>query len=257
MIAIPPGTLRMGSNDTRPNETIPKSRNQGSPQVIDLPPEFPEHEVSVLGFYLDRTEVTNRAFMEFLEATGRESWGANIWPENGGRPDPGKLDWPVTRVTYHEAVEFAAWRGCCLPDESQLEWAARGPKARTAPANLPDNAPLERWTQLHAVESDPIDRTEIGAQILHGLFGNAGELTLFRFRPYPHPRRPVSGSSARIAIVVRSGTGHDSLGSKLVSLGFVKRGAVLPEAHESHIGFRCARSIQTRISLSPQHLQQE
>ncbi len=241
MVEIPPGTLNMGSNDMLPGEG----------EVTFLPPEFPEHKVSMRGFFLDRTEVTNRAFMQFLENTGRKSWGANIWPGSGGRPEPGKLDWPVTQVTYDEAVEFAAWRGCCLPDESQLEWAARGPNALKTPANAPPGAPPERWLQLHGVESDQVDQTEIGSQRVCGLYGNAGELTLFRFRPYPHPQRPVSGSTARTGFVVRSGAFHDSLRLKTLSLGYLKRASLIPEARDSHVGFRCARPVQTRVTLSP------
>jgi serine/threonine protein kinase/formylglycine-generating enzyme required for sulfatase activity len=242
MVEIPPGTLRMGSNETLPGEGM----------VRTAPPEFPEHDVPVRGFYLDRTEVTNRAFLEFLTRTGREGWGANIWPESGGRPEPGKLDWPVTRVTYQEAVEFAAWRGCCLPDESQLEWAARGPTRLKTPTNVPADVPPERWTQIHGVESDALDQTELWSQRILGLYGNAGELTLFRFRPYPHPDRTVSGSTSRIGFVARSGAFRDSLSSKIVSLGYLKRASLIPEARDSNVGFRCARSVQTRINLSPQ-----
>jgi formylglycine-generating enzyme required for sulfatase activity len=241
MVEISPGTLNMGSNATSPGEGM----------VINVPPEYPEHEVSMHGFFLDRTEVTNRAFMEFLTNTGREHWGKDIWPESGGRPVSGELDWPVTRVTYHEAVEFAAWRGCSLPDESQLEWAARGPNGLKTPANAPPDAPPERWLELHGVESDRIDQTQIGTQRIFGLYGNAGELTLFRFRPYPHPFRPVSGSSSRVGFTVRSGAFRDSLRSKTLSLGYMKRASLIPETRDSNVGFRCARSFQTRVSLSP------
>ena len=86
MVEISPGTLNMGSNDTLPGEGT----------VRTAPPEFPEHKVSMRGFFLDRKEVTNRAFMEFLRATDRESWGAKIWPESGGRPEAGK-----TRLAGH------------------------------------------------------------------------------------------------------------------------------------------------------------
>ena len=32
--------------------------------------EFPRHKVKLTGFYLDETEVTNKQFLEFVEATG-------------------------------------------------------------------------------------------------------------------------------------------------------------------------------------------
>jgi formylglycine-generating enzyme required for sulfatase activity len=247
MSEIRGGTLKMGSNETIPGQGVMRG----------APPEYPEHDVPVPSFFLDRTEVTNRAFMEFLAKTGREAWGARIWPETGGRPDSAHLDWPVTRVNHGEAVEFAAWRGCILPEESQLEWAARGPDALTRPTTGAEHSSSEDWTRLHAVDSDPLDRTDFWSQRILGLYGNAGELTLFRFRPYPNQDRAVSGNSARIGFVVRSGAFYDSLASKLVPLAYLKRASLLPEARNSHVGFRCARSIETRIRVPHQSLAQE
>jgi formylglycine-generating enzyme required for sulfatase activity len=240
MSEIQGGDLKMGSNETLPGQGVMRI----------APPEYPEHEVTVPGFYLDRTEVTNRAFMAFLVKTGREAWGANIWPETGGRPESDHLDWPVTRVRRDEAVEFAAWRGCTLPDEAQLEWAARGPDGLTKPKPLVADASSQAWAQIHAVDSDPLDRTDLWSQPILGLFGNAGEMTLFRFRPYPHQDRYLSGSSARLGFTVRSGSFQDSLTAKLFALGYIKRASLIPEARNSHVGFRCARAIETRINVS-------
>jgi sulfatase modifying factor 1 len=51
MAWIPPGKFTMGAND-------------------GLPDERPLHDVKVKGFWMDRTEVTNDQFAEFVEATG-------------------------------------------------------------------------------------------------------------------------------------------------------------------------------------------
>jgi formylglycine-generating enzyme len=53
MVKIPGGTFMMGANN-----------NQASPD------EYPRHKVSVSGFWMDETEVTNRQFTAFVEATG-------------------------------------------------------------------------------------------------------------------------------------------------------------------------------------------
>ncbi len=237
----------MGSNETLPGNGMTRS----------APPEYPEHEVSVPGFYLDRAEVTNRAFWEFLEQTGREAWGARIWPDTGSRPEAARLDWPVTRVAYREAVEFAAWRGCSLPEEAQLEWAARGPNRLKMPVGTTADVPSDHWTELHPVCSDPLDQTRMAGQSIFDLFGNAGELTLFRFRSYPKRGGPLTGSTATQGFVVRSGAFRNSLDSKLVSLGYLKRASLIPEARDDHVGFRCARSMNPRISPFPRHLAQE
>ena len=51
MIWVPGGTFRMGSDQHYPEEA-------------------PAHEVSVDGFLIDRTPVTNREFLQFVNATG-------------------------------------------------------------------------------------------------------------------------------------------------------------------------------------------
>ena len=51
MIFIPGGTFRMGSDRHYPEEA-------------------PVHRVTVDGFWMDRTPVTNRQFKEFVKATG-------------------------------------------------------------------------------------------------------------------------------------------------------------------------------------------
>ena len=53
MVWIPGGTFLMGGDNEQARED-----------------EFPKHQVSVGGFYMDTHEVTNRQFQEFIEATG-------------------------------------------------------------------------------------------------------------------------------------------------------------------------------------------
>ena len=127
--------------------------------------------------------------MEFLTKTGREGWGANIWPESGGRPDPARLDWPVTRVTYHEAVEFAAWRGCCLPDESQLEWAARGPNGLKTPSERPARCAPRAMDATFTMSSLTHSiKPKIWSQPIFGLYRQCR-----RAYPVPIPALPPPG----------------------------------------------------------------
>ena len=61
MIFIPGGTFRMGSDKHYPEEA-------------------PVHRVTVDGFWMDRTPVTNRQFKEFVKATGHVTF-AEIAPD--------------------------------------------------------------------------------------------------------------------------------------------------------------------------------
>ena len=58
MIRIPGGTFRMGSDHHYPEEA-------------------PVHRVTVDGFWIDRTPVTNRQFKAFVSATGHVTFGAD------------------------------------------------------------------------------------------------------------------------------------------------------------------------------------
>ena len=60
MVAIPGGTFGMGSDHHYPEEA-------------------PVHRVTVDGFRIDRTPVTNRQFKKFVRATGHITW-AEIRP---------------------------------------------------------------------------------------------------------------------------------------------------------------------------------
>ena len=98
---------------------------------------------SVAGFLFDRDPVTNRAFQRFVDAGGYRK--KELWPErirvNGeertrddllaelgdatGQPGPatweagtcppGQEDFPVTGVSWYEALAYASWAGKALP----------------------------------------------------------------------------------------------------------------------------------------------
>ena len=66
MIFVPGGTFRMGSDRHYPEEA-------------------PVHRVTVGGFWIDQTPVTNRQFKEFIRATGHVTF-AEIPPEQSTSP---------------------------------------------------------------------------------------------------------------------------------------------------------------------------
>jgi len=103
--------------------------------------ERPRHAVEVAPFYLDRTPVTNGAFVEFLDDAGGEPpeyWepdGAGGWTRTVmGETEPVDPRLPVIHVDWHQADAFARWAGKRLPTE--LEWEVAASGAERERANL-------------------------------------------------------------------------------------------------------------------------
>ena len=98
-------------------------------------------EVYLPDYYIDKTEVTNQQFEQFLEATGyRPKWPKNFlrhW-RKGAYPK-GKGDHPVVWVSLEDSKAYAGWAGKRLPTEEQWQKAAQGRDGRTWPwGNLYD-----------------------------------------------------------------------------------------------------------------------
>jgi iron(II)-dependent oxidoreductase len=158
MVRIPAGTYPVGSRDQHP------LANRAA---------MPAHTVVIRAFRIDRTEVTNAQFAEFMNALpikaigtalGGKVTSANIAPshralflEFSSRPSPytmidlddddariGVLDGrfvpnpdhdnhPVTETTWAGALAYCRWRGARLPSEVEWEAAARGMQGRPFP----------------------------------------------------------------------------------------------------------------------------
>jgi sulfatase modifying factor 1 len=80
MVRIPGGTFSMGSNDHYPEEA-------------------PVHRVTVDGFWIDRTPVTNRQFKAFVKATGHKTF-AEI------PPDPKDYPGALPHMIYAGSLVF-------------------------------------------------------------------------------------------------------------------------------------------------------
>ncbi|GEM_PF-4137308 len=109
----------------------------------------PARTVRLDSFYIDVDEVTNREFLEFIEAGGYEKesyWDPEGWKiigrfktqagGSGGASAPGPASWvggkpkeleidnPVTGVSWYEARAYARYRGKRLPTAAEWEIAA-------------------------------------------------------------------------------------------------------------------------------------
>ncbi|MFL6373106.1 MAG: protein kinase domain-containing protein [Pyrinomonadaceae bacterium] len=109
LAAIPGGTFKMGRDDGRPNEQ-------------------PANSVVVQPFKIDKTEVTNAEYYQFIKDTGYRPFPLD-WVND--RPLPAAMKMPVRFVDIDDISAFAAWRSqrdrltYRLPTEAEWEFAAR------------------------------------------------------------------------------------------------------------------------------------
>ncbi len=200
MIRVPAGTYRIGSPADHP--------------LADRA-AMPEHRVAVAAFRLDRTEVTNAQYAEFLNALPARPSGtamggrvgpANIAPgdralflefssrpspytmidlddqealigvrEGRFAPNPGYESHPATEVTWAGALAYCRWRGARLPTEVEWEAAARGLAGRTFPWG--DAMPTTELAVINRPSGDvlPVGSRPRGATP-EGLLDMAGSL---------------------------------------------------------------------------------
>ncbi|MGH9423936.1 MAG: SUMF1/EgtB/PvdO family nonheme iron enzyme [Thermoanaerobaculia bacterium] len=157
--------------------------------------EFPEMRVAAGEFSIDRHDVTNGDYLEFMQATGAAA--PHFWIERDGAwlwrglfdllPLPSNA--PVY-ATRDEAEAYAAWRGKRLPSESEYHRAAFGSPDGTERRfpwgdSLPDasrgNFGFTHWDPV-PVGSYPAGASAWGVE---DLIGNGWEWTSTVFDGFP------------------------------------------------------------------------
>jgi len=128
--------------------------------------------VKVESFYIDKTEVTNRAYLVFCRETRyAEPPGAEQAPP----------DYPVVNVTFDDAQAFARWAKKRLPTAVEWEKAARGAKGQTYPwgdslryelANIPGDVAASKSATLAPATAYAAGASPYGAL---NMVGNAWE----------------------------------------------------------------------------------
>lgn len=213
------------------------------------------HSVTVASFYIDKNEVTNAEYAEFVKATGRsaptidesdpDTQGSYWKPWNGNDPPKGREQWPVCNVSAKDAEDFAQWLSnrdgvkYRLPTEEEWEFAARnGPEGTLFPWG-------STWQEGFANFNGKLSPTNVGsfprgatqAGVLD-MIGNAWEWTSSKASYYDH--RSVGAPNAHVR---RGGSFAEKI--KTDFRNATDRGWLRDEHYKfPTIGFRLARDRQ-------------
>ncbi len=232
--------------------------------------DAPPRRVPLVAFHIDRHEVTNRQFAEFVRTTSYVTTAereGGAWIYRGGDADwsyargadwrhplgPGSdieraWDHPVVLVSWHDANAYARWAGKRLPSEAEWEVAARGgvpphfaprhtlahllPHSNAAPTNA--NVWQGRWPQRNALVDGFFYTAPVGSFAPNriGLYDMIGNVWEWTAGAY---------DSQQTLRVARGGSWFCSANyCGAYREGF--RGKSPPDHAFNNVGFRCAIS---------------
>ena len=240
--------------------------------------ERPQRLVSLHTFQIDRFEVTNARYEQFVKATGHAvptnpNPSATLW--SSGRPFPGSDTHPVVNVSWHDAVAYCTWAGKRLPTEAEWEKAARGTDGRLYPWgnewDIKKANSASYWAGRTIEFKDAMEWKAFwmdgeGARIskerglngevltlpvgslsesvsFYGLFdmaGNASEWVSDWFEPYYYLRAPRENPKGPDGKLLKVVRGGSWL-KPAGSLRTADRDYGLPTDQQSGTGFRCAK----------------
>ncbi|MEO8575287.1 MAG: ergothioneine biosynthesis protein EgtB [Gemmatimonadales bacterium] len=258
MVAVPAGIYSIGTDD----------------RTSAYDNERPRQDVQLEAFRIDRTPVTNGAWLEFMREGGYTT--TSLWTDAGrkwladSRADSPKYwtrdgsDWtqrsmdftssvdpshPVCHVSYHEAEAFARWAGKRLPTEVEWEVAASwDPATRTAQTypwgEVSPSRELANIDQLSFGTTPVLSYRDVSPLGCNGMIGDVWEWTSSDFHgysgfeafPYPEYSQEFFGSDYK---VLRGG----SWATRPGAIRNTFRNWDYPIRRQIFSGLRCAASV--------------
>lgn len=210
MVWVEGGTFQMGSN-------------------VGNSDERPVHSVTVNGFFMDMTEVTQ---VEYRQIVGRSQ-------SNFRDCD----NCPVETVDWHDALIFAEMVGKRLPTEAEWEYAARGGSHSGFRYSGGDKAENVAWYRRNTGKPHPVALKQPNELGLYDMSGNVWEWCAdwydkdyYSRSPQNNPKGPIDGSYR----VLRGGSWYDSAFYSRITTRYY----FSPRKYKyNHVGFRCVQDF--------------
>jgi formylglycine-generating enzyme required for sulfatase activity len=231
LVEIPGGTFTMGRDD--------------GPAA-----EAPKHSATVQSFFMDKTEVTNAEYADFVRDTHHAP--PQDWNEST-KPPHGTEQWPVVFVSLEDVDAFASWRSkrdklpdnqaYRLPTEQEWEYAARnGERSDLYPWGN-DAIGKRAWlkdTSPTSVGSLTEGKNRWGVA---DLIGNVWEWTSSKVTAYPGNPTTIPTATKDWLIIRGAGYNIDPANRDTPATACL-RSWVPPKTKDPRIGFRLVRSAQ-------------
>jgi formylglycine-generating enzyme required for sulfatase activity len=206
--------------------------------------ERPQRPLVLDAFAIDRYEVTNFLYQQFVDATGhRKSGPPARYAKNMSKM--GNINQPVVYVSWEDAEAYCHWKGKRLPTEAEWEKAMRGPDGRLWPwgnTEQPNGANWARVQDGHEVSA--IVGTVLTDKSPYGVMDGAGNVMEWvadwyaeRYFGEALEQNP-SGPDHGVYRVLRGG-GYATTGA---DIRITSRSKMVPDFRDETIGFRCAVS---------------
>ena len=206
--------------------------------------EQPQRTIILDTFSIDRYEVTNHQYQQFVLATGHRKAG----PPSRYAKSIGRMrgtNQPVVYVSWDDATEYCRWKGKRLPTEAEWEKAMRGTDGRLWPWGNQEKPNGANWARVQ-------DGSEVSARVgtfgtdksPYGVMDGAGNVMewvadwyqegYYNEAPDKDPSSPEFGTFRVMRGGAYTTTGAD--------LRITSRSKMVPDFRDETIGFRCAIS---------------